>query len=220
MDIQLNEKGYMIIKGLFEKEELLGARSTIQKFVKENKTLRNSDGITIPDFIKKEALREIEIHDWRKKIEGILQEKVFGDRNFRFCSHNDIGVNRIVGWHKDKLNGEYAKYETIPIWSTTEKGEKHEIYKVLIYLQDQEELCVVPESHRNPHIDVKGVVQVKTELGDIIIFDQRISHRGAEKHMNQDRILVSYGYGRNNPFTDNFERGTIERQNKQVNSVV
>ena len=32
---------------------------------------------------------------------------------------------------------------------------------------------------------------------------------------NQQRILVSFGFGKNNIFTDNFEKGTIQRQNDQ-----
>jgi hypothetical protein len=52
-------------------------------------------------------------------------------------------------------------------------------------------------------------------LGDVIIFDQRITHRGMEKQVSNPRILVSFGFGKNNIFTDNFEKGTIIRQNKQ-----
>lgn len=31
----------------------------------------------------------------------------------------------------------------------------------------------------------------------------------------ENRILVSFGFGKNNIFTDNFEKGTIERKNIQ-----
>ena len=36
-----------------------------------------------------------------------------------------------------------------------------------------------------------------------------------ENQVKQKRILVSFGFGKNNIFTDNFEKGTINRQNKQ-----
>ena len=52
-------------------------------------------------------------------------------------------------------------------------------------------------------------------LGDIIIFDQRITHQGADKQIPRERILVSFGFGKNNIFTDNFEKVTIIRQNAQ-----
>jgi hypothetical protein len=54
--------------------------------------------------------------------------------NYRFCSHNDIGINRIVGYHKDKLNGIYAKYEKHNIWKKAENGSEFKIVKVLVYL--------------------------------------------------------------------------------------
>lgn len=36
-----------------------------------------------------------------------------------------------------------------------------------------------------------------------------------DKQMDGIRILVSFGFGKNNIFTDNFEKGTIQRQNDQ-----
>lgn len=36
-----------------------------------------------------------------------------------------------------------------------------------------------------------------------------------EKQVKGDRILVAFGFGRNNIFTNNFEKGTIQRQNEQ-----
>ena len=74
---------------------------------------------------------------------------------------------------------------------------------------------IVPKSHLNPKIDPKGYIQLKPEIGDVVIFDQRITHRGMSKQVQYPRILISFGFGKNNIFTDNFEKGTIIRQNKQ-----
>ena len=38
-----------------------------------------------------------------------------------------------------------------------------------------------------------------------------------DKQVPHTRILVSFGFGKNNIFTDNFEKGTIKRQNDQNN---
>ena len=35
------------------------------------------------------------------------------------------------------------------------------------------------------------------------------------RQVKDPRILVSFGFGKNNIFTDNFEKGTVLRQNKQ-----
>ena len=107
-------------------------------------------------------------NEFKKTIELKSHQKIkdklqflFKGNDYRFCQHNDIGINRIVGWHKDKLNGKYAKYETVNIW-TNFNGENHEIYKVLIYLQDHSKnndgLQVVPYSHLTSSMERKKVV--------------------------------------------------------------
>jgi hypothetical protein len=72
----------------------------------------------------------------------------------------------------------------------------------------------------NPNIQPSGYKEIKSKIGDVLIFDQRITHRGMEKYppnrFNNPRILVSFGFGENNNlFTDNFEQGTFKRQEKQ-----
>jgi hypothetical protein len=102
-------------------------------------------------------------------------------------------------------------------------GEKHEIYKVLIYLQDHTNdnngLTLIEDSHHIPDIMINNNKKktIHNKIGDIIIFDQRITHRGQEHYQNNgiDRILISIGFGKNNIFTKEFEEGTIKRQNDQ-----
>jgi hypothetical protein len=102
---------------------------------------------------------------------------------------------------------------------------KHSIiYKVLIYLQGHEKdnngLTVIEGSHLERNIDTKNNAKKKiihNKIGSIIIFDQRITHRGQYDNNgnNSDRILISLGFGKNNIFTKEFETGTIKRQNDQ-----
>ena len=213
----IEEEGFVIVKNVFSVNEIHLIKEEIIKFIKNNKTLRNSRGITIPNFIKRDQLKNVSNMKTNKKILDTLQE-IFSGNNFRFCQHNDIGINRVVGWHKDKLNGIYDKYETVNIWSE-HKGEKHEIVKVLIYLQDhtnnKDGLKLVPKSHFDKDINSNGWIQLNPSIGDVIIFDQRITHRGMENQVKEPRILVSFGFGKNNIFTDNFEKGTVIRQNEQ-----
>lgn len=216
---QIQDEGYLILKSVFNKETIQNAYSEIISYVKNNKTIKNSGGITIPDFIRFDELKKTKNLKDNKKIHEALKVIFEGD-DYRFCSHNDIGINRIVGWHKDKLNGEVSKYETINIWDEY-NGYKHEIVKVLIYLEDHNKdndgLKLVPKSHLNKEINPNGYIQLKPVVGDVIIFDQRITHRGMERQVRYPRILVSFGFGKNNIFTDNFEKGTVIRQNKQNN---
>ena len=106
---------------------------------------------------------------------------IFNGTNYRFCSHNDIGINRVVGWHKDKLNGKYEKYQVRNIWS--EEGIKeHVIIKVLIYLNDhsnnQDGLQLVPGSHKNKEINSAGAIKIYSEIGDIARMALRKSNAG------------------------------------------
>jgi len=213
----ITKDGYCIIKNVFSKEDVDRFTNVVINYVKDNKTIKRGGGITIPDFIKMPQLKTIADIRNNKTINNVLDE-IFNGNNYRFCSHNDIGINRIVGWHKDKLNGNYAKYETVDIWSKI-NGETHEIVKVLLYLEDHsnnnDALKVIPGSHLLRKIDTRIVKQLKPSIGDVIIFDQRITHRGMNKQVPHTRILVSFGFGKNNIFTDNFEKGTIKRQNDQ-----
>ena len=47
--------------------------------------------------------------------------------NYRFCAHNDVGVDRFVPWHKDKLNGQYQRFQRLPLWS--EEHDGHDGYE-------------------------------------------------------------------------------------------
>lgn len=212
--------GYVVIKNVFEPELLYRCREEILNFIRTEKTLQNSGGIAIPDFVSRNLLitSSLKEHPNMKKI----LTSIFGGDNYRFCSHNDIGINRVVGWHKDKLNGEYSKYQKKDIWGIHE-GERHEIYKVGIYLQDHSNdncaLKICPGTHLQRNMVVSNPVQLRPGFGDVVIFDQRITHRGMnpdeKKKCDEPRIMISFGFGKNNIFTDEFEEGTIARQNAQ-----
>jgi len=212
-------RGYCIVKGLFPKDLLQACREDILAFKAKEHLIANEGGYTIPDFIQWPALvRVAELRNYPSLL-SILQNNIFDGKPFRFCAHNDIGINRIVGWHKDRLNGAYSKYQTTPIWSK-QGEEQHEIMKVLIYLEDhpggKDGLTVVPASHlRQDMGGTEAAISIESELGDVVIFDQRITHRGMARQVAESRILVSFGFGKENVFTDEFERGTVARQKDQ-----
>ena len=88
-----------------------------------------------------------------------IADAVFADapEGYRACGPHGIGINRVVGWHKDRLNNQYRRHEKAPLWgpgSAVQGG--HRIYKIGLYLDaegsDYSEregaLRVVPGSHR------------------------------------------------------------------------
>lgn len=221
MEEEFEKNGYIILKNIFSIKEINNYKNIILNYINKNKTFKSSGGISIPDFIKIKEFQDISNIRNNKNI-NVYLNKIFKGNNYRFCKHNDIGINRIVGWHKDKLNGFYSKYEIHDIWKPF-IDQKHEIVKVLIYLQDHSKnndgLKIVPASHLKNDYNYKNFIQLKPEIGDVIIFDQRITHRGMEKQVRDPRILISFGFGKNNIFTDNFEKGTVLRQQNQTSKL-
>jgi len=214
-----NKNGYYVFTNILSHTETDEYHDEIMKYLSQNKNIimKNADGFSIPDYIKLPQLEKTTSLKDHPKIHANL-EILFQGLNYRFCSHNDIGINRVVGWHKDKLNGDVEKYQVHDIWSEYE-GEKHEIVKVLIYLQDHSNdndgLKLVPGSHLKRETSNVGAILLHPKKGDVIIFDQRITHRGMDRQCKDSRILVSIGFGKNNIFTDEFEKGTMVRQNRQ-----
>lgn len=211
----IKNNGFMILENVFSNQEIDICRSEINNYIKNNKCLKNSGGLSIPDFINMPGLENCRQLMKNPKIYKCF-DSILGPNNYRFCSHNDIGINRVgVIWHKDKLNGNSEKYQTTNIWGK-KSGEEHKIFKVLIYLQesfnDKSGLKVVPKSHLDKKIKTDNSIELQPKLGDVIIIDQRITHKGMDFQVDYPRILLSFGFGKNNIFTNEFEKGTIARQ--------
>lgn len=97
--------GYLIIRKMFSYEEIEELRHEV--IVNRDYGFANAGGISIPDFVACGDVFDklVKIKD-NAGLKKVLRERVFNTEDFRFCGHNDIGINRVVGWHKDKLNGE------------------------------------------------------------------------------------------------------------------
>ena len=222
--IHLKENGYIIIKNFYNLEEIIKMRqiSLHNMKIKKNIFITGANTGSKPDFLRdpnfKNIIPLLKLNDIHHLMYEIFKAP------FHLCSHNDIGLNRIVNWHKDTLNNQYKIYQKHNIWEEY-NGEKHEIYKFLIYLQDHSNnndgLQIIEKSHLIPEINInKSHMHLKSNIGDVIIFDQRITHRGQEHQNNlNDRILISIGFGKNNIFTKEFEEGTIRRQYDQNRNI-
>lgn len=217
---ELDEKGYIIVKNFFSYDEIIKMRKIILFEMKYKKNMMIiGNGGSKPNFLCDKNFQNLIPLLRLNDIHGLM--KTIFEAPFHLCFHNDIGINRIVNWHKDTLNNQYKIYQKTNIWNDYE-GEKHEIYKFLIYMQNHSKdnfgLYVIEGSHKNPEIfiDQKKIKYVGVEIGDVIIFNQKITHRGQKyDSLYTDRILLSLGFGKNNIFTREFEEGTIHRQNDQ-----
>lgn len=112
---KIKKYGFIVLENIFTKEKLINCKDKIIDYVNKNKCIKNCEGLTIPDFIKIPELIDTANLKNNFKLNKILEDIL--SKNYRFCQHNDIGINRQVSWHKDKLNGRYKQYETIDIWT-------------------------------------------------------------------------------------------------------
>ena len=109
---QYQKDGYFICEDVFSNAELNECAQEIQTYVKENRSkVFVSEGISIPDFLGRHHLPITHKLKESEKVHRALEVIFGGSEKYRFCGHNDIGVNRVVGWHKDKLNGDVEKYQ-------------------------------------------------------------------------------------------------------------
>mmetsp|Transcript_36520 Transcript_36520/g.77695 ORF Transcript_36520/g.77695 Transcript_36520/m.77695 type:complete len:343 (-) Transcript_36520:52-1080(-) len=217
----LAKHGYAHIPGLLKREEVQGLRKLAEDFCygETRKALPLSyGGYSVPNFLD---VPEFAAAKWLPEDERVhtLLRAAFNGTGYRFASHNDVGCDFVGVWHKDILRGTAAKYQECDVWSPDATGEQHEIYKVMFYLQDhvhdEQAMKVIPGSHIIRHTPWEdGYVALHPTMGDTVIFDQRLSHAGNTYYdpLGKGRLFMQVGFGRANRFTDEFERGTVERQ--------
>jgi hypothetical protein len=212
MRAEFESNGFVLVPDVYAPSDIAAVRREIDAF--------NPDGkmTSIVDFVGRGVLPLTSALRNSHALHAALRE-VFDGQDYRFCSHNDVGYGRAVGWHKDRLNGRHRSYERLDPFD-----EAQRIVKVAIYLQDHSQdfnaLRVVRGSHHKREIVTHDSFVLQPKLGWVVIFDQRLTHRGAytQRHKpgSSARILVSYGFGRNNAYTDQFEAGTKARQSEQL----
>lgn len=215
MNKDLSEDGFVVIKNFFTNSDISKMKDMALSYFKTGKGFKNSGGIAKPDWIKDPDLNELlelcSLDRISNEVSKLVGEKVL------FIEHNDLHFNRSVEWHKDRLNGKARSFEKHDPWSSVGK-ETMKIFKVNIYLQDHiddnDGLVVKKGSHKTDKINVGQDVFIKTKSGDLVLFDQRITHK-ATKIKNRNRLLICFGFGVKNIFFEEFKNGTIFRQKKQ-----
>jgi len=139
---------------------------------------------------------------------GTLTE-VYKSADFVTIGLADITVNRSQPWHTDLLRGKYARFLSPEMcWGAQGGG----CLKALLYLQNGKSLKVIPGSHLTqlPLSDDKFTIptedqrvqSVEVQVGDIVLMDIRLIHRGStEEHLQAEnlaadpKILVSTVFG-------------------------
>jgi len=262
----LRGDGYKVVSGVLSRQDVQTMRSEMLQRKREIERhpikrffhrIVNPTGLETVDFMHSNRAWYAAT-SWLSFTPAVLETKLrpylashFGE-DVDWFFHNDIGINHLSRWHKDRLNnnllGRYRDdYEILDPWD--EEAGDYDIYKCLIYLQDHggpqswgPAMDVVPGTHKAaPGIGEGGVFDdlapqdpsmihpVEPMMGDVIIFDQRITHRGHSNRTEVDkvlsslmpsaedgsdaRILVTVGFAlRSSKHLAGFKQGTIARQ--------
>ncbi|MDD1427161.1 phytanoyl-CoA dioxygenase family protein [Dolichospermum sp. ST_sed9] len=173
----LSKDGFILIRGVLTEDEVTNLRKTLEAYFL-HRGVQIFGGLSQPN-----AAVLIPELDWvfsHPKIIDALKNLVENEK-LMFTSHCDIHSGIVAGWHKDdgtssgKSNLGYFDCLTYDV-------EDCQVYKVAIYLQDHTNnlagLKVKPGSHKIASTEVGEEVYLKTRVGDVIIFDVRLTHSG------------------------------------------
>jgi len=187
----LQVNGFVLIKNVIPIKDLLQSKKIIQQFLNK-KGIYISLGKSQPNAAG--VIEDLSFIFGHKNIIEIFKMIFFGDK-FVYTQHADVHKNLISGWHKDsgESQGEYFNGDCF--------GDKDcEVYKVGIYLQNTNQtidgLTVKIKSHlTNKNLGI--IKKIDTNLGDIIIFDVRVSHMGKKENFIEKTIRIFERYYRN-----------------------
>ena len=237
----IRDNGFLVIRNALSPSEIDILNELFGEIFESNKlTSGHTDYLPgashiIPEF--KELIVSPKLINALKKV---------CDGDLAYTSHSDLHNGLASGWHKDDGGGGY-------FGQLTDYFENNEVqvYKVGLYLQDCTEnggLSVRKGSHKQLH-DIHhdslltsnrcddDQVYIPSRVGDAVIFDVRITHKGwypeisfARKFFTKilkrvgfkipikvpfQKKSVFFSYGANNKYTKEFALKNMERQVKQ-----
>jgi hypothetical protein len=172
---KIEQDGFVIVKNLFAKNEIEKLREIVKNHF-SHKGVPCAYGLTQPNAAVE--VPEIEWLFYHPKILSVMRQ-LLGQETIMFTSHCDVHSRTMSGWHKDDgfqvMEGGYFGE---PMYD----NPNCRVYKVALYLQDHfynlGGLTVRKGSHHFPSIDEGEEVYLKTRVGDIIVFDVRLTHTG------------------------------------------
>ena len=213
-----------LVDGFIEREHLGGSE------VRKQKNIPESEGFSVIGMHGFDTLRPI-YHELQtlQKLHDALSSLL--GPGYRVMNKNDVYVDRGGAWHIDVPNGAFSYYtEGLPsYWDPLPDGETARVVTVVIYLEDhsrdERALTVLPGTNEKPHGSWGNGVgrqakpaghkehTLQPSLGDIIVFDARLWHRGMDRKHQMDTYLhrvprrrcLSFDFGARNAFSDRVE---------------
>ena len=236
---QLKEDGYVVIPALLSIDETLKYRDIIKDYFESGKNYSTytNGGMGVSNSFG--FIADLRTLLSNKKITEVVSK--ICDHDLYYLHHCDAHYNRLSAWHKDSSH--YVRNQ----WEERDGDESFLLYKLALYLQDHSSdsnaLTVRAGSHMIDDLVSGKEVVLKPKLGDVILFDQRISHVGKQYDLKdkivnrvfkfdqskrskaaalarkvfkeKDKFSIFWGVGQNNEFSKEFSKNIIARQNKQ-----
>jgi hypothetical protein len=181
LDPSLSERGYAIVRRLFDAEEIQSLRASAQDAVAEGEReglITSRPGIEgtmrhdTRDLLSIPQLRHVLLD---QRVVEVVRELLGGEPVYFGDSSVRIGKNGERGWHRDNVNR--RRWRGGPDW--------RDPYPVLgcgLYLQDQAHhsggLAVRPRSHRLGIFRPTWPMLVDAHVGDFIAWTLRTVHAG------------------------------------------
>jgi hypothetical protein len=172
-EISLN--GFVVLEGLLPRDFMQSERAKIETELRK-KGLHKSGGTVLPNA----AFSGSTIRDLICNVNVVKSVRdILDSETPIFTLEADLHRNYLAsGWHKD--TGESVMpdgyFGLDPIGR-----DDCRVVKVAIYFQDHSEqggLTVRAGSHKFTDLDTGVAQELHTRLGDIVIFDVRVTHRG------------------------------------------
>lgn len=156
---QIDKHGWMLIKNVFTKEEITKFRDYAEKD-------KNHKGDLLSAKFLSKIILDKRIINIFKESTGINKLIYFGDSTLSYS-------NSQSGFHKDSRNRHKKDSEEF-------KDINYSLLRIGIYLQDHSNhsqgLCVRSNSHLYQSIHKGKIVNVKSEVGDVVIWKLTTTH--------------------------------------------
>ena len=227
--------GFIVLRDVFDIEACNDLKKTVVDFFTDEagqllsnttKNYRDGKQCTAPHAFNTKGLEKTHIIFENEKLNCVLRE--ITDDKLMFLHHSDAHVDTLAGkgWHTDAINnsdGRQGKkwkddYVTKDYWSVVD-GEKYCVIRLAFYLQEHHNnsdgLFVVAGSHIKNQLTKE--LYIKTKLGDVILFDARLQHRGNNNvKRGNKRAAIFWAMGRDNIFSQEHMAAAIARQKFQL----
>lgn len=191
MQKALDEDGIFVVRDALSQDEIVRLREIVRRHLSGGGR-RFSLGRTQPNAA--EVVPDLSFIFSHPQVLTAVKQ-VLGETDVVFTGHCDIHMNMLSGWHKDSGETVPGGYFTGPYMTSSDC----QVYKVAIYLQDtgdRDGFTARLGSHRETDLSVGEAVNVKSRIGDIVVFDVRISHTGqlpdpVEKGLKGANLLLN-----------------------------